>query len=61
MYPIQVLELQMSPALIDLLDHDGSESIDELEYVIGILIASGAEICGEPIEYVRFLSMARPL
>ena len=48
-----VVRMQLDPRLIDKLDRTGKGSVDKLEFVIGLLIALGAQLCGEPLNFER--------
>lgn len=50
-----LLQRQLDPALVDSLDKDG-EGVDKLEFVIGMLVTLGVEVCGEPLTW----SQVRP-
>jgi len=48
---VEMTRMQLDPSLIDLLDRDGQGGVDKLEFVIGLLTALGAELCGEPLSF----------
>ena len=48
-----VVRMQLDPNLIAMLDRDGTGSVDKLEFVIGLLTALGAQLCGEPLSFER--------
>ena len=46
-----LVQKQLDPGLIDLLDRDGRGSVDKVEFVIGLLSVLGLELCGEPLSF----------
>ena len=47
----EAFETQLSEDLITALDADNTDDVSELEFVVGMIIAIGAKVCGEKLDW----------
>ena len=47
----EAFKTQLSEDLITALDADNTGDVNELEFVVGMIIALGAEVCGEKLDF----------
>lgn len=47
----KMITSQLDDGLIGKLDVDGGNTVDQMEFVVGMLSLMGAQLCGEPLDY----------
>jgi len=48
---LALVQSQLDPTLIDRLERTKGAGVDKVEYVVGMLVALGAELCGEKLNF----------